>query len=290
MSVKKSPAVTTTVCACNALKILEAYPWKKIPEYNMKQEINKFRTALMFFTRIPVGEIEYSQEYLNHSNKYLPVIGWMVGGLSALGFMLLNPILPVEIAVVLSMAISILLTGAFHEDGFADVCDGFGGGWTKEKILEIMKDSRIGAFGVIGLVMLMLTKFLSMSQIPVSILPAALITGHTFSRYSAVLLIFTHKYVRDDHTGKSKPIGKELNRPELIFASITALLPFLFFPHFGFLLIIPVILLIKHVYARYIKKWIGGYTGDCLGALQQITETSFYIFVILYVEIQNSII
>lgn len=256
----------------------------------MKKESLLFRTALMFFTRIPVRKVEYSQEYLNHSNKYLPVIGWIVGGISALGFMLFNPILPVEIAVVLSMAIPILLTGAFHEDGFTDLCDGLGGGWTKEKILEIMKDSRVGAFGVIGLVMLLLTKFLSLSHISESILPATLIAGHTFSRYSAVLFIFSHKYVRDDHTGKSKPIGKEIYRSELIFASVTALLPFLLFPHFGFLLIIPVILLIKHAFARYIKKWIDGYTGDCLGALQQIIETSFYIFVILYMEIQNSII
>lgn len=256
----------------------------------MKKESILFRTALMFFTRIPVGKIKYSQEYLNHSNKYLPVIGLIVGGISGLSLILFNHILPVELAVVLSMAISILLTGAFHEDGFADVCDGFGGGWSKEKILEIMKDSRIGAFGVTGLVMLLLTKFLSLSHIPESILFATLLAGHTFSRYSAVLLIFTHKYVRDDHTGKSKPIGKELNRSELLFASVTAILPFVFFPHFGFLLIIPVILLIKHGFARYISKWIGGYTGDCLGALQQIIETSFYIFVILYIEIQNSII
>ena len=256
----------------------------------MKKELIVFKTAVMFFTRIPVGKVEYAQEYLNQSNKYLPVIGWIVGGSAALSFMLFTLVLPVEMAVILSMAISILLTGAFHEDGFADLCDGFGGGWTTQKIMEIMKDSRVGAFGVIGLITLLLTKVVSLSHVPESILPVTLLAGHTFSRYSAVLFIFSHEYVRDDHTGKSKPIGKKLNNSGLIFASITALLPFLLFPHFGFLLIIPVIVLIKYLFARYISKTIGGYTGDCLGALQQVTETSFYILIIVFMTLQNTII
>ncbi len=287
MSVKKSPAVTATVCACNALKILEAYRWKKIPEYNMKQEINKFRTALMFFTRIPVGKIEFSQELLNKSNKYLPIIGWIVGGLSGLIFWVLNSVFSTDLSVILSMSASILLTGAFHEDGFADTCDGFGGGWSKEQILDIMKDSRIGVFGAIGITMLLLTKFISLSHLPAWMIPGVLIAGHTISRFSALLFIFSHNYVRNNHTGKSKPIGKEISKSELGFSSITTLLPFLLFEKLGFALIIPAILLIKHIFARYTNKWIGGYTGDSLGALQQITETSFYVLVILYIHIQN---
>jgi adenosylcobinamide-GDP ribazoletransferase len=253
----------------------------------MKKEFDRFRTALMFFTRIPVGKIDFSQEHLNKSNRYLPIIGWIVGGVSGLSFWGLNLVLPIEVSVILSMSISILLTGAFHEDGFADTCDGLGGGWSKKQILEIMKDSRIGVFGAIGVAMLILTKFISISHMPAWMIPMVLIAAHTISRFSVLLFIFTHNYTRDDHTGKSKPIGKKISLPELGFASFTALLPFFLFKQLGFALLIPVILLIKYIFARYTNKWIGGYTGDLLGALQQITETSFYVLVILYIYIQN---
>ncbi len=256
----------------------------------MRKEWNIFRTAIMFFTRIPVGKIDFSSKALNSSGKYLPVIGWIVGGISAIIFLATHQILPVELAVILSMASSIMITGAFHEDGFADVCDGLGGGWTREKILEIMKDSRVGAFGVIGMIMLLFAKFISLSEMHVNLLPASIIAGHTISRFSAVLFIYSHQYVRDDQGSKSKPVGKKINQSELIFASLMALFPFILFPNAGFLLIIPVILLIKYRFARYAQKKIGGYTGDCLGALQQITETSFYIFVLIYMEIHSFIV
>ena len=241
----------------------------------------------MFFTRIPVGKIAYSQKALNSSSKYLPLIGWLVGGISGVTLILFSLILPLELAVIISMGISILITGAFHEDGFADFCDGFGGGWTRDKILIIMKDSRIGAFGVIGMIMLLLTKFISLTEIPLNILPVSMLAGHTLSRYSSVLLIFTHEYVRDDQESKTKPIGKSIKNKELIFASVTGLLPFILFPSAGFLVIIPAVLMIKFLFARYTKKRIGGYTGDCLGALQQLTEGSFYIFILIYMKMYN---
>ena len=95
---------------------------------------------------------------------YFPLIGWIVGGFSALIFWASSFLFPVSISIIFSMIASILVTGAFHEDGFADVCDGFGGGWTKEKILEIMKDSRVGSYGVIGMILMLGTKFAVLYQ------------------------------------------------------------------------------------------------------------------------------
>ena len=249
----------------------------------MKKQWHIFLTAVMFFTRLPVGKhVPYSEEYLNSSSKHLPIIGWFVGTMSALIFYGLSFILPIHLAILFSMVGSILITGAFHEDGFADVCDGFGGGWTKEKILTIMKDSRIGAYGMIGMSILLLSKFISLSELQVKIIPFALIIGHTLSRYMATLFIFTHDYVREDQTSKSKPLGKKLKTPEFIFATATTLLPFLLFQSVWVLTIIPAVLLVKFFFARYINKWIGGYTGDCLGAIQQLTELSVYVFLTLF--------
>ena len=124
-------------------------------------ELQLFLAAVMFYTRIPVSQnVGYSEVSLQKSIRYFPLIGWIVGGLSALLFLGLSLLpLPTTVVVLLSMVASIWVTGAFHEDGFADVCDGFGGGWTKEKILAIMKDSRLGTYGAIGLFLLLLCPF-----------------------------------------------------------------------------------------------------------------------------------
>ena len=113
----------------------------------MKKEVQIFLTAVMFYTRIPVPSwVNHDADYLNKATKYFPLIGWIVGIIAVLVFVGANYLFNPSIAIIISMAASVLLTGAFHEDGFADVCDGFGGGWTKEKILMIMKDSRVGAY------------------------------------------------------------------------------------------------------------------------------------------------
>ena len=122
----------------------------------IKEEIKIFFTSLMFYTRLPCPSyIDHSENYLNKATRYFPLIGIIVGTISFILFWIFNQIFNVEISIIIAIATGILITGAFHEDGFADTFDGFGGGWTKEKILEIMKDSRIGAYGAISLFVLM---------------------------------------------------------------------------------------------------------------------------------------
>ncbi len=132
----------------------------------MKNEIRIFFTALMFYTRIPCpASTDHSPEYINKATRYFPFIGWIVGAISFLVFALFSLLFEIEIAVVFSLVAGILTTGAFHEDGFADVFDGFGGGYTKTKILEIMKDSRIGAYGGIAISLLLVLKILVLSKL-----------------------------------------------------------------------------------------------------------------------------
>lgn len=254
----------------------------------MKKEIDIFFTAMMFYTRIPCPKnITHDPDYLNKATRYFPLIGWIVGLISGLVFIAVSQILPVTIAVLLSMIASILTTGAFHEDGFADVCDGFGGGWTKEKILKIMKDSAIGAYGAIGILLLLVLKFTILVEVmttlsnPVAII-LIFITAHAVSRWVAATIIFTHNYVREDELSKSKPIAKSYSWKEILGTTFFGIVPLLYFVYYNYkitLVLVPVFVF-RWYLARYFKKWIGGYTGDCLGATQQVCEVVFYISIL----------
>ena len=240
-----------------------------------------FLTAVMFFTRIPVHINDYQETDLNHSSRYFPLIGIIVGMVGGLTFWLANKLLPIEISVLLSMLSTILLTGAFHEDGLADAADGLGGGYKSEQVLTIMMDSRIGSYGAIAVVMALVTKYQSLSYVSVTILPMVVVAGHALSRYMAVLVMFTQSYVKS--TGKSKPLATQLNVAGLILASVFGLVPLvliLAFFSYKYLVVLVPVFLVWLWFSLKLKKRIGGYTGDCLGAMQQITEITFYLGVL----------
>ena len=245
----------------------------------------------MFYTRIPCPKnINHNPDYLNKATRYFPFIGWIVGSISFLAFYLFSLFLSIDIAVILAIITSILTTGAFHEDGFADVCDGFGGGWTKEKILLIMKDSAIGAYGAIGLVLLFLLKFKLLSEAILLftdtksyfLIFLLFISAHALSRLAAISIIFTHQYSRDDASSKSKPIAKKHSWKEVFGAFFLGLLPLLALAYFQYkiLFVLIPVFLARYFLARYFQKWIDGYTGDCLGATQQICEVIYYLSVL----------
>jgi len=244
--------------------------------------IKTILASFMFFTRIPfLKKIECSKVSIGNAIHYFPFVGWVVGGFSALIFWSASFIFPVNLSIILSIISSVLLTGAMHEDALADVCDGFGGGWTKEKILDIMKDSRIGAFGVVGLILIFMLRFFSLSSIKIEILPFVMIAAHSVSRMASASVIFSNKYVRDEETSKSKALAEKVSLSGLIIIYILGLLPLVLFykqPLF-FVIVIPV-MLVKWLMMLYFKKWIGGYTGDCLGAIQQVTEIVFYLSIL----------
>ncbi|MDG2433871.1 adenosylcobinamide-GDP ribazoletransferase [Flavobacterium sp.] len=260
----------------------------------MKKELHIFFTALMFYTRIPCPKnIDHNPDYLNKASRYFPLIGWIVGGIAFVVFSFFQFLMTPELAVIIAMIASVLVTGAFHEDGFADVCDGFGGGWTKAKILLIMKDSAIGAYGAIGVVLLFLLKYQTLSflvsksdaltfqgHLMVFLL---FISGHSLSRFAAISIVFTHEYSREDATSKSKPIAQNFSWREVVGAFFFGLLPLLFLMCFQWQLILVLLPIFvgRFFLSRYFQKWIDGYTGDCLGATQQVCEVLFYLSVIV---------
>src|SRR5579863_5564604 len=196
----------------------------------MKKELRVFFTAMMFLTRLPAPRTtDHSPDYLREAPRYFPAVGWIVGGISSLAFWLFSRYISVDIGIAASMIAGMLVTGCFHEDGFADVCDGMGGGWTKEKILLIMKDSRIGAYGAIGLISILATKFLLLKEIPFFV-PVVLV-AHSVSRLLAVLVMKTGVYAADPNQSKARPLaGASISTASGIIAIVLGLAPFALLP------------------------------------------------------------
>lgn len=242
-----------------------------------------FLLSLSIFTRIPVSaSVPYSEERKNESYKYCGLVGLLVGGLTAVMFSLANILWSVNIAVVISMIFSIYITGAFHEDGFADTCDGFGGGFTPERKLEIMKDSRVGAYALLGTVLILLLKFTSLSEL--TLIPLALVLGHTLSRSLAVSFIYTHGYVRQTEQSKLKVAKSPSSGSDFLVLMLVAALTCLLIPDFeSASLIIVGLLLLRFVLGRWMVRQVGGYTGDALGAVQQISEVVIYLLLLVTV-------
>lgn len=258
------------------------------------REIRLFFTAWMFFTRIPLpgfvtGWVGWSAELMNAAARYFPLVGIAVGLIAAavfsFGMWLFTPL----VAVALCMAATVLATGAFHEDGFADVCDGFGGAREPGRVMEIMKDSRVGAFGAIGIAMMLLTKFaalLSLAEGSESALTGwVLVLGHAVSRAAPVALIRTMRYARPEEDARAKPMAEAVSWPGFLIALFWGLLPFaglVYFYENGALLALGVlpVAIAALLMGWWFQRRIGGYTGDCLGAVQQVTEVVFYLFIV----------
>ncbi len=244
----------------------------------MKKQLHIFLTALMFFTRIPCPKwVDHNAEILNKSTRYFSLVGILVGLISGSIYLISSLLFSNEIALILSMVASVWTTGAFHEDGFADVCDGFGGGWTKDKILTIMKDSRVGTYGIVGIIFILSLKFLTLNELPPEHIFLIIISGHSISRFIATLLIYQYPYVRDTDDSKAKPAANNMPMDSLIFSAFFGLLPLVFFQNnLVFLVLIPLVLTFWWM-GSFFKKWIGGQTGDCAGSLQQLSEVIFYL-------------
>jgi len=244
----------------------------------MKQELRLFFTALMFFTRIPCARwAGSSEDDLNRASRYFPWVGVIVGLAAASVYLAAKLVFPQEVAVLASMAATLWLTGAFHEDGLADAADGLGGGWEKEQVLTIMQDSRLGSYGALAMVMALLTKFQALSHLTPAMMPAILVAGHALSRFCAVLVISTQQYVRA--SGKAKPLATRLSKGGLTVAAVGGLVPLALLSPNLLWALVPVVL-IWLWFSRMLQRRLGGYTGDCLGAMQQLCELAFYLGVL----------
>lgn len=253
------------------------------PVFFLKRQWRYFLVALISFTRIPVCCNDFQATDMAKAMRFFPLVGILVGIAGALVFLASHFFLPVGMSVLLSMAATILLTGAFHEDGLADAIDGLGGGRNREQVLTIMADSRIGSYGAISLTVGLLIKYQALSNLPVELIPMpmVLVAGHALSRWCATLLMRTQTYVKPE--GKSKPFATQLSLHEMAIATFFGWLPmvvaviFLEIKPAVFFVALVLVAIVGLWFGQVLKRRIGGYTGDCLGAMQQLTEIAFYL-------------
>jgi len=262
--------------------------------------IRHYLLAVQYFTRIPItGKLAewvgYSSEALQSSAAHFPGIGILVGSFASLilygTFQLLpaSPFTPL-VCSFLSAFASILLTGAFHEDGLADSADGIGGSSERNRTLEIMKDSRIGTYGAVALILVLGSK-ISLVALLLSLNPLlALMTvllGHTVSRWIPLLAMKLLPPIIESPDSKSKPLIEKITMYHLTIGTSWLLGVLLILNHYRFVqnwsLGLLLALMTGFIFTRTYFKRLGGYTGDCLGATQQLTEISFYVGTLFFI-------
>jgi len=241
------------------------------------REIPAFRLALQFLTRLPIAA-PYSEAAMRQSPRWYPAVGVVVGALAGLAFVLGDWLFTPQLGVWLAVATAVGVTGALHEDGLADACDGLGGVRPKERVLEIMRDSRIGAYGVLGLIFTIGAKALALQAMPAVDVVFVLIAGHTASRAAMVWVMASSDYVREKGAGSAVAGG--IDRAAMIVALATtglALLPLVFCVRLEAIVCgLGGLVLAQVLMRRWYEPRLGGYTGDCLGAVQQCSELGFY--------------
>lgn len=239
--------------------------------------MKKLLAAIGFFTRIPVWRlVDIPAEKYKRVVDLWPAAGWLTGGITALALCGALCIMPPFAAVTAAFAVRLLLTGALHEDGLADFFDGTGGGTDRNRVLEIMKDSRIGSYGVIGLIIYFLMLISCVASLPSAVAPLVVLAADPWSKFCASSLINTLPYARRAEEAKNKLVYDRMGVWQFLLCFLFGILPALLLPPtYLFSLILPaVIALLMILYLRY---KIGGYTGDCCGASALLCELAFYL-------------
>ena len=238
--------------------------------------------AFIFFTRLPFWRITtVDKEYFKNVVTYWPYAGIITGGIGACVMICASFVFPVYISVILGIISRILITGALHEDGLADFFDGFGGGRSKESILRIMKDSYIGSYGVIGLVLYFTLIISILSSLPVKYSAILFFCGDILCKSISSLIVNILPYARTEEESKNKLIYKKILVVRLLVTNIlvcsmlyivySMLLPV----YMSLAIIAPVAVFM--IFVIYIKNKIDGYTGDCCGAVFLLCELVFFL-------------
>ena len=270
----------------------------------VRAAVTTFLAALAYFTRIPCPRsVTADESARQQAASFAPLAGWVVGAVAAAAYAATASVLPVSIAVLAAIIAAVWITGGLHEDGLADFWDGFGLGRTREQTLAIMADSRSGAFAVLGVVLVLLAKWVVLVEVASLatvraahggaivggeepgawlLVGAVLFAGHALSRLASVGYMYTHAYARPEPRARGRHLATAMSARALVFAGVCGLGPLAVFPAMGHawvaLAVVPV-LGVWVCLGLWFTHRLGGYTGDCLGAAQQLTELAFYLSV-----------
>lgn len=244
--------------------------------------------AFVFFTRLPFWRLKAFQvpsEYFNQVINYWAVIGWLTGGIMAGTLWLSAQVLPYSVAIIIALLSRLLITGALHEDGLADFLDGFGGGNSKERILAIMKDSHIGTYGVLALILYFLLFYNLFINIDLHLACLAILVGDPLCKLISSQMTRFLTYARTAETSKAKTVYAKISTKALAISLFFGLVPLLIFFHYNFLYAIVFPLAIFSFLVCLMRMKIQGYTGDCCGAMFLLCEISFYLGFVMFMKI-----
>lgn len=247
----------------------------------LKREVNLLLLALGFLTRLPITlQLNYNPQTLNASSRYFTLVGALLGLCMAAVYFATSAVFPTTVAVLFVLIANLLMTGCFHQDGLADMADGFGGAFERQRKLEIMKDSRLGTYGSSALIATLAVHYVLLLEL--ESLLVALVVGQAISRCVAASIIYDTPYAADPDASKAKPLSVSMSATDLAVLLITAVLVLLLLPAKIALCVAFAVLLMRALFKRFIKAQIGGYTGDCLGAAQQLSESCVYLVLLAW--------
>ncbi len=233
-------------------------------------------TAVQFLTRIPMPALPYADDSLARSVKFFPLVGLLIGAMAALLNFLIAPHLPRPIVGVILVIFLVAITGCFHEDGLADTFDGFGGGWTREQILIILKDSRIGSYGGAALTLSLIARVTLLASLPAPDIARTLVAAHVLCRWTTLPLSYFLAPARAEQSQGAR-LARLTSRGSLFLGTLITLA--IAIAALGVHAIAPILLaiLMTCVSGWYYNSRIQGVTGDCFGATNQLTEILVYL-------------
>jgi adenosylcobinamide-GDP ribazoletransferase len=254
----------------------------------MSRQLRLFWMAAQFLTRLPTPSRAFESSFLPRSMRYFPLVGVLIGVLNVLIWWLASRRLPSGVSIGLMMIASALVTGALHEDGLADTCDGLGGGVSRKHALAIMKDSRIGSYGALGLFFTLGLKWTTLAALPAGLFVMSVMASHMLSRFGAIGLIAFLPYARTETEAKARPFADRLSAGEWLSSGLiglAALAPLAWLCTRSAMPVDWTALAAGACTAAvatlgagaYLRRRLGGYTGDGLGAVQQIAELAFLL-------------
>ena len=255
----------------------------------LSHQFQLFLCAVQFLTRIPTPALrDFQPDWISRSARYFPLVGLLVGGGCAAVFWSASLVWSGWLPALLAIAAGVLITGAFHEDGLADTADGLGGGTTVARRLTIMKDSRIGTYGALALGLSLAIKAAALATLPAGLGAWTLVAAHGAGRGASVLAMRALPYVGDAKVGKWKPSPADLSLAEVLTAVAVAGLPLALSPDgvVGLAILIGAILALA--VSLIARRLLGGYTGDVLGAIEQVFELGFVLGVAASLGVANT--
>ena len=244
----------------------------------MRRQLQLLVCAIQFLTRIPTPALKgFQPDWITRSARYFPLVGQGVGALSAAVFFAAFQVWGPTLAALLAIGAGVIVTGAFHEDGLADTADGLGGGQTAERRLEIMKDSRVGTYGVCALGLVLALKVAGLVSLSAQAGALTLIAAHGAGRAAALVAMRLTPYAPTGEAGKWKPAQQGVRTPEVVIGLLIAAWPLVFLPPSSVMVGLVIGGAASLMVAKLAQRLIGGHTGDVLGAIEQVFEVGFVL-------------